>query len=315
MGYLIIDGHCDSLLDAATGSRSLTDESKEKHLDFPRLKKAGVSVQFFAAYIEADFKPERSLKRVLQLIDTFYNEIEKSKGQVALVTNYQEIVSTTSQGNIGALLAIEGGEALAEDLGVLRMLYRLGVRSIGLTWNQRNAIADGVGENDSGGGLTVFGKAVVQEMNTLGILIDVSHISERGFWDVLATSSKPIAATHSNAYTLCNHRRNLNDRQIKALAKNGGVMGMNFAPAFICPKAPSLSRLVDHIDYIADLVGVEVIGLGSDFDGIEETPRGLEDVTKLPRIFEELSKRGYKDEEIRKIAGENFLRVIKQVLK
>ena len=315
MGYLIIDGHCDSILDAVTGHRSLTEESTDGHLDFPRLKKAGISVQFFAAYIGSDFKPERSLKRALQLIDTFYYEIEKSQGQVSLVTNYQEIVSTTSQGHIGALLAIEGGEAIAEDLGVLRMLYRLGVRSIGLTWNQRNAIADGVGERASGGGLTVFGKAVIQEMNNLGILIDVSHISERGFWDVLATSSKPIVATHSNSMSVCNHPRNLNDKQIKALAKSGGVMGMNFAPDFICPMSPSLNRLVDHIDYIADLVGIEVIGLGSDFDGIEETPEGLENVTKLPRIFEELSNRGYKDEQIRKIAGENFLRVIKEVLK
>lgn len=313
MGYLIIDGHCDSILDVVRNKRSLLERSNESHLDFPRMKEAGVKVQFFAAFIESEFKPERSLKRALQIIDVFYEEIDKSS-DLSLVTSYADIMKTIEEGKIGALLAIEGGEALADDLGVLRILYRLGVRSLGLTWNQRNSIADGVGERISGGGLTTFGREVVKEMNKLGMLIDVSHLAETGFWDVLTETSQPIIASHSNAYGVCQHPRNLTDSQILALAENGGVMGMNFAPDFISNQHPSLAKLLDHIDYIANLAGIDVIGLGSDFDGIDSTPEGLEDVTKLPCLTEGLLKRGYSEEDVKKILGQNFLRVIKEVM-
>lgn len=311
---IIVDGHCDTLSNLATGKRRLSEESADGHLDLPRLKRGGGNVQFFAAYIESEYKPERALKRALQLLDLFFREMEANSQWISIVRNSDEINQALLEKKFAALLTIEGGEVLDGDLGILRLLYRLGVRSITLTWNQRNQIADGIGERRTGGGLTGFGLEVVKEMNRLGMLIDVSHISEAGFWDVLKYSTKPVAATHSNCQGICSHPRNLSDEQIKALDAQGGIMGMNFYPAFISGNQASLDDLLDHIDYIRNLVGTQVIGLGSDFDGIDSTPLGLEDVTQLPNLTRGLVARDYSDGEIRGILGANFLRVIKEVV-
>lgn len=311
---IIVDGHCDTLSQLAAGERRLGEESQKGHLDLPRLKKGGGNVQFFAAFIESEYKPERALKRTLQLLDIFFREMEANCQGITLVRNLVEINQAMLEKKIAAFLTIEGGEVLEGDLGILRLLYRLGVRSITLTWNQRNQIADGIGERRTEGGLTDFGVAVVKEMNRLGMLIDVSHISEAGFWDVLKYSTKPVAATHSNCQGLCPHPRNLSDEQIKALAAQGGIMGMNFYPPFISSKITTLDDLLAHIDYIRNLVGTQVIGLGSDFDGIDTTPVGLEDVTKLPNLTRGLVARDYSDGEIRGILGVNFLRVLKEVV-
>jgi membrane dipeptidase len=174
-------------------------------------------------------------------------------------------------------------------------LYRLGVRLLTLTWNQRNQIADGIGESRTGSGLTEFGLKVIDEMNDLRMLIDVSHLSETGFWDVIKKSNDPIIASHSNCYALCPHLRNLKDEQIKAIADKGGVIGITFVP-------------------IVEKVGVDYVGLGSDFDGTDGLPLGLEGVDKIPNITEELLDRGYKEREIEKILGGNFLRVFKEVV-
>lgn len=311
---IVIDAHCDSLLHVVNKGRHLGERSENGHLDFPRLTEGGVDVQFFAAYIEPEYKPDRALKRTLQLFDAFFKEIEKHPDQIRQVCNAKEIEQAKKDGVIGALLAIEGGEALNGDLSVLRILHRLGVRSIGLTWNERNDIADGVGEERTRGGLTNFGVDVVKEMNRLGILVDVSHLSEPGFWDVVEVSEKPFVATHSNAKGQCMHRRNLTDEQLRALAEKGGVTGMNFAPNFVKAGGATLDDLLDHIDYIKKRFTVDIIGLGSDFDGIENTPKGLEDSTCFPNITAGLFARGYKESEIEKILGGNFLRVIREVI-
>jgi membrane dipeptidase len=231
-----------------------------------------------------------------------------------LATSAQDILTAKEQGKLAAVLAIEGGEALEGDLGVLRLFHRLGVRSIGLTWNERNNIADGVGDSRSKGGLSVFGADLIKEMNRLGILVDVSHLSDPGFWDVVELSTQPIIASHSNSRAVCNHRRNLTDDQIKALAKNGGVMGMNFAAAFVKEDGkPKLDDLLNHIDHIVELVGPEHVGLGSDFDGIGAAPEELTDASTMPLITDGLCKRGYSDEHIRLILGGNYFRVFKEV--
>jgi membrane dipeptidase len=312
---IVVDGHIDTLLELVNGRVfGLGEENTVTHVDFPRLQKGGVNVQFFAAFIEPAYKPERALKRTLQMISQFHREIEKNSDQIMLVTKYDDISKSTKSGKIAALLSIEGGEALAGDLGVLACLYRLGVRAIGLTWNERNDIADGVGEKFANSGLTSFGIEVVKEMNHLGMMIDVSHINEHGFWDVLEHTTKPIIASHSNAFTQCAHVRNLKDDQIVALARNGGVMGMNFAPPFIDRERATIGRLVDHIDHIVQLVGVDYVGLGSDFDGIPATPEGLDDVTCLPAITQALLDRRYSEPDIHKILGGNFLRVMKETI-
>ena len=328
---LVVDGHVDTLIAAVKGKRSLGERSAEGHADFPRLLEGGVDVQLFAHYIEPDFKPDRGLLRFMQMADAFYREVRANPGLVGHAKSVEDIERLREAGKLACVMSIEGGEALQGDLGVLRMLFELGVRVIGLTWNQRNRIADGIAEARTGGGLTEFGVAAIREMNRLGIVVDVAHVSDPGFWDVAEISEKPFIASHSNARAVCDHPRNLNDDQIAALARAGGVMGMNFAPNFVHPElgamahplsgskagegAPraTLEMVLDHVDYIVELVGPQHVGLGSDFDGIGDTPDGLEDATKLPAITAGLLDRGYSEPDIRDILGGNFLRVFREV--
>ena len=313
---IVFDGHCDTILEVLNHKRTLEKKSAIGHLDIPRMKEGGVDVQFFAVFIEEIYKPDRSLKRTLQLIDCFYREIENNQDDISSVTNYDQLKETNRAGKIAAVLSIEGGEALEGDLGVLRVLYRLGVRLLTLTWNQRNQIADGVGESRTGSGLTEFGLKVIDEMNDLGMLIDVSHLSETGFWDVIKRSKAPIVASHSNCYALCPHLRNLKDEQIKAIADKGGVIGITFVPNFLTQekRKTTVEDVVRHIDYLAEKAGIDCVGLGSDFDGTGGLPLGLEGVDKIPNITEGLLDRGYKEKDIKKILGENFLRVFKEVV-
>lgn len=309
---VIVDAHCDTITKIMEVSGSL--KKNHCHIDLERLQKHEGFLQFFAAFIEPVYSPAFAMKRAVQIIDRFHREVEANKDCVTLCCNYNDIAIAFQQGKVAAFLSIEGGEALQGDISALRTFYRLGVRSICLTWNHRNEIADGVGDAESGGGLTAFGRQVVKEMNTLGMLIDISHLSEKGFWDVLEYTKTPIIASHSNARKVCSHRRNLWDEQMLALKKNGGVMGINFYPPFLTDTADALLEdIVRHIDYAAALLGCDSIGLGADFDGIEYTPHGVEGVEKVETIFNELAKLNYREEDIQKIAGGNFLRVIKNV--
>lgn len=310
---IVVDAHIDTILDIAAGRRRLGERSTSGHADLPRLQEGGVNVQVFAHFIEPDYKPDRSLPRFLQLLDVFLREAEENDHFMQVVSGFHDLQQAVQAGKLAAVISVEGGEALAGSIEVLRIFHRLGVRSLGLTWNESNDIADGIDAGPAAKGLTNFGRRVIQEMNRLGMLIDVSHLAEPGFWDVIHLSNKPVIASHSNARAVCDHVRNLNDDQIKALAENGGVMGLNFCPPFIDPGHATIDRLVDHVDHILDLVGDDHLGLGSDFDGIMSTPTGLEDVSKLPRLTEKLLSRGYKEETVRKILGKNFLRVFKEV--
>ena len=312
---LVADTHADSIMAVVDGERRLIERSDKGHIDFPRLAEGGVDLQVLACFIEAEYKPERALAQALRMIDAIHREVEASGGQVVLALSAGDAERAAEQGKQAVMISLEGGEPIGLDLAVLRSLYRLGVRLVGLTWNQRNAIADGVGELRSRGGLTTFGVELVKEMNRLGMLVDVSHLSEAGFWDVLEVSSQPIIASHSNARALCDHPRNLTDEQIKALAKNGGVMGMNFFRGFVDRQAEraTLERVLDHIDHIAGLVGPIHVGLGADFDGADPVV-GLEDVTRVPAITAGLLQRGYKDEDVLAILGGNHLRLMRQVI-
>jgi membrane dipeptidase len=313
---VVVDAHVDTVLDLGPGRRSLVARSARGHVDLPRLREGGVDVQVFALFIEPPYKPERALLRVVQLWDRLRAELEAAGTGVRLCRTAADLDAAVAAGQLAVLLSVEGGEAVGTDLAALRALHALGVRAMGLTWNERNALADGAGEERAQGGLTQFGREVVAEMNRLGMVVDVSHLCERSFWDVLAASQAPVVASHSNARALCDHRRNLSDAQIVALARSGGVMGINFYAHFIDPdpERADIARLCDHIDHIAALVGPEHVGLGSDFDGIERTPRGLEDVTRLPAVTEALLRRGYTDAQIKLILGGNFLRLFRQVL-
>lgn len=215
------------------------------------------------------------------------------------------------------LLAIEEGGAIDGSLEALRCLYDLGVRAMTLTWSNRNDIADGINEAASGGGLTVFGRQVVQEMNRLGMLVDVSHIAPAGFWDVIETSSKPIIATHSNAKSLCSHPRNLDDKQIAAINENDGLIGITFAGQFLEEdyNDACIDSVYRHIDYMLNLMGNdEHIGFGSDFDGISHPPYNIKGVQDYRPLIEYLQSKNYSDETIAKITHRNVLNLLQKVL-
>jgi len=312
----IVDAHCDSLINFVNNDRSLADPAAGGHWDIQRARRSGVALQFLAAFIETKYKPDRSLTRGLQLIEGAHRFIENNAAQVFLVQRKLDLERLPNPTSLGILLSVEGGEILGEDLFMLDIIYKLGVRGLGLTWNQRNALAAGVGEVDTRQKLTNFGQEVVQRMNKLGMLVDVSHLNEAGFWHVLEVSTNPIAATHSCAKALCDHPRNLTDQQLRALGRNKGVVGVNFYPQFLKETGVATrDDVVRHICHIAEVAGVETVGLGSDFDGIEETPEGLTHVGDYNYLLDDLIKKGFSSHEVEQIMGLNFMRLLKDVLK
>lgn len=310
---VVVDAHCDTLTVLPEQNRCLGGLTSRGHLDLPRLKLGGVKVQFFAAFIAPDYK-HAPLKRALELVDSFYREISKYPTEIQLVKNLNEIVQTCRAGKIAALLTVEGGECLEGSIDVLYKLYALGVRGLTLTWNNRNELGNGVNAQETTG-LTAFGLNVVAELNHLGVLVDVSHLSEEGFRDVMQYSRQPVIASHSNCRAICNHPRNLSDEQIRLLAANGGVIGITFVSAFLGGDKPSLKEVLNHIDHAAAVGGIDCVGLGSDFDGTGGLALGLEDCSCWPVLTAGLIDRGYCDSDVKKIMGGNFLRVIGQVLK
>ncbi|MBP5210239.1 MAG: dipeptidase [Bacteroidales bacterium] len=315
----LLDSHCDApsmLLKGADFSKNV----KEGQVDFPRLKRGGVDASFFAIYTSNELSADASTRRALEMIAKVYDAVESNPDKVALTTSVAEAKKNKRKGLISIFMGMENGAPIQRDLSLLRLFYKMGIRYMTLTHNGDNEICDSAAtETKRWGGLSPFGVEVVQEMNRLGMLIDVSHISDMSFYDVLTYSKQPVVATHSCCRALCNHHRNMTDEMIEALAERGGVIQINFYPPFLDEKyqdvMPSYKRVVDHIDHVVDLVGVEHVGLGSDFDGIEITPVGLEDVSKMPKIIIELRKRGYSEHQINLIAGENFLRVMNNVIK
>ncbi len=307
-----VDGHCDTIVKVLDYGENLLEN--QRHIDIKRLKECGSPLQFFAIWLDPRYYPI-SLRKTIQYIDFFNSQLEKNKEYLAPVYCYADIEKNQILGKISALLSIEGGEALEGDISVLRILYRLGVRAMTLTWNYRNALADGVLENQTGGGLTRFGKTVVEEMNILGMIVDISHISEKGFWDVEKIAECPYIASHSNAKAVCPAPRNLTDDQIKAIARRGGVIGLNMYPPFLSATGhANMEDVLKHIDYIIELVGDDYIGLGCDFDGIDETPSDIRHVSDIQSLMSVIEKR-YGADTMEKIAERNFLRVLKKILK
>lgn len=308
----VVDAHCDTLTAMIDQNRRLNDQGGAGQLDLQRMKKGGIKLQFFAVFVHPNFK-NNALKRALLLIDHFFKEVEANEKEIMHVKNMEDIKNAFVLKKIAALLSVEGGEALEGHIMVLRTLYRLGVRSLTLTWNGRNELGDGVGV-ESGAGLTAFGKEVVEEMNRLKMIIDVSHLSEEGFWDVMALSRDPVIASHSNCKSIYGHKRNLNDDQIRAIAEKAGVVGITFVPNFLGGDRTTVNAVLDHIDHAVKIGGIDCVGIGSDFDGTDQLPGGLDDCSQIGSITKGLVKRGYDDTAVTKIIGGNFLRLIGQVL-
>lgn len=313
----ICDCHCDTLTELYKKGTSLY--ANDQHFDIQRQIALGGGLQFCAIFVPThEFRYYGGLRYTLQLLDKYLQEVKKlhADGIDVLQVLTKEDAADVLNHKAATLLAIEEGGAIDGSLEALRCLYTLGVRAMTLTWSNRNDIADGVNEESSGGGLTVFGRQVVAEMNKLGMLVDVSHIAPAGFWDVIETSSKPIIATHSNAKALCPHPRNLDDKQILAINENDGLIGVTFAGQFLEHdyNDACIESIYRHIDYMLNLMGNDDhIGFGSDFDGISHPPYNLHGVQDYSAVYEYLSKK-YSASTVEKITHKNVLNLLQKVL-
>lgn len=355
---IVIDTHNDILMKALDqGIMFDQDLTGKAHSDLDRWKKGGLDVQIFSVFSDGGIKnPYLIANMQMNILDSV---VARNPNKIVKVFNKNEILQTVKENKIAAMFGVEGGHMIENDLNKLQALYDRGARYLTLTHNVAPSWATSAADettktNLTQKGLTDFGTKVIKKMNDLGMMIDVSHSGDQTFWDVIKISNKPIIASHSSVYSLVNNRRNLKDDQIKAIAKNGGVIMVNFHPGFIDSSfdkkesaflekhilevnslikngmdewnmidylykkysdeteimRPPLSKLIDHIDYIVNLVGVDYVGLGSDFDGINLTPLQLDDVTTYPIITKELLNKQYNREDVVKILGSNFLRVL-----
>ena len=324
---IVVDAHSDVFCDV-TRRRLLGETQVLARLHVPVWRAAGVNVVVTTLFTEEEHKPDRALRRAVTLMGAALADIDETP-DVALCRTRSEIDAALAAGQIAFILAMEGGEPIQDGIESLRMFYELGVRVLGLTWNQRNLLAEGIGEARAGGGLTELGREMVAEAGRLGILLDASHLSVKSFWDVIETSSRPVIASHSNATALCSHPRNIDDDQIRAIVNTGGLIGINGVPGFIAdnPTDASLDRMLDHLDHIASVAGVENVALGPDFVDYlrvgpmapfdaepEATIVGFATIADIPNVTASLLARGYDETAVRGILGGNVLRVLDTVM-
>jgi len=359
---VLVDTHNDVLSSSVLEGKDISHRLTTGQSDFVRWKEGGLDVQFFSVWTDKTPRnKEGFFKDANQEIDSLEIIALRNPSQMVLASNYNQVKKGIRQKKLVGLIGVEGGHMIEDDLKKLDSLQRRGMRYMTLTWNNSTSWAtsamDETQHSDSlpRKGLTEFGKQVVRRMNELGVIVDLSHTGERTFYDAIATARKPVLLSHSSVWNICPVFRNVKDDQIKAVAKNGGVICINFYSGFLDsnfakkmnelegtegkrikdsigqnvdaaklngiwakyfseklePFRPSISKLVDHIDYIVKLVGDDYVGIGSDFDGVSSVPVGMDDVTKYPLITEELKRRGYSNKSIKKILGGNVIRVMK----
>jgi membrane dipeptidase len=349
-----IDGHIDTIQRVLVLGDDLGKRLDDSYADIPRLLEGGIHAPFFAMWVPVYYQGAEAVRRALDLRDAMQSVLDAHPDKIELATTAADIERVVRAGKIAALLSIEGGHQIDDDLRVLRMYYRLGIRSMTLTHSRNTNWADSGTDIPVHNGLTDFGRDVVREMNRLGMVIDLAHVSDNTFYDTLAVTTAPVIVSHSSMRALSNVPRNMTDDMVRALAKNGGVVGINFGEGFVNPKdadalraatesesdAPSVTGkaldeysvahirkllwtrvkvvatvedVADHIDHAVRISGMDHVGIGSDWDGVAGPPNGLEDVSKMPALIAVLLKRGYSDGDVKKILGDNFLRVIREV--
>jgi membrane dipeptidase len=301
--------------------------------DIPRLRQGGVGGQFWSVYVPSTMKDKEAVRATLEQIDIVHRMTRRWPEAFEMAHTAADVERSFKAGRIGSLIGMEGGHSIDNSLATLRMMFALGARYMTLTHSANLAWADASPGPAVLGGLSKFGEEVVREMNRLGMIVDLSHVSPDTMADALRVSEAPVIFSHSSVKALCNHHRNVPDNILQMVAKNNGVVMVTFVPGFISqavadfdarpeaerkgmtPPTATLAQVADHIDHIRKIAGVDHIGLGGDFDGITQVVQGLEDVSKYPDLTAELLKRGYKDDEIKKILGLNVLRVMRQVEK
>lgn len=342
---IVIDTHADTPGRFTDENFNPSNDAGKGHWDLSKVRQANLGAEFFSIWVDPKKYQGKYVQRALDMIDSVYETTREHPDQMMMAYSVADIERAHQQHKLASLMGLEGGHAIDNDVRILRDYYRLGVRYMTLSWANTNEFADSSGDIDKPdvqhhNGLTDFGKQVVLEMNRLGMLVDISHVADKTFWDALATSKAPVIASHSSARAVTNHARNLTDEMLKAVAKNGGVVQVNFNCGFIdqsyldaynkwnqqrmaqgkpdstystevtpnIPRPPFKS-LIDHFDHIAKVAGVDHVGIGSDFDGVDCLPMGIDSVADLPKITQALLDRGYTPQDLKKILGGNLLRV------
>ena len=326
------DMHCDTIYEIYEGQKrgeSISLRNNSLHLDLEKMKKGGYGIQNFAMYVDLE-KSENPFLQAMEMIDVFYKEMEANKDLIQVVKSYEDIEKNWKEGRMSAMLTLEEGGMCLGNIRFLRDFYRLGARMMTLTWNYPNELAypnkivmEGPERGcypDTEHGLTERGMEFLEEMERLGMIIDISHLNDAGIWDVFKHTKKPFVASHSNARTLASHPRNLTDEMIRALGERGGVAGINYCPAFLHDwkegenKKSLVSHMVRHMKHMKQVGGIGCIGLGSDFDGIRGELE-LPDAGKLPLLEEEMKRQGFLPSEIEAVFYGNVLRLYKDILK
>lgn len=349
---LLIDGHNDLAWalrekDDMELKTDLRKVQKDLHTDIPKLRQGGLGAQFWSAYVPAQTMFEKtSLRMTLEQIDLIHRIVDKYSDTFEMASTTSDIRRIRANGKIASMIGVEGGHSMENSLSALRTFYKLGVRYMTITHSRTLGWADSATDDKTNGGLTAFGKDVIGEMNRLGMLVDISHVSPETMDDVLDASLAPVIFSHSSAKAVANHERNVPDKILKRLKKNGGVVMVNFYSGFVDPKSAELMKdlfeahrkiraqhtddekyekawkkwkeqnpypkgnvktVVDHIDHIVKVAGIDHVGIGADYDGVSQLPHQLEDVSGYPFVTQELLNRGYKESDIKKVLGENLM--------
>lgn len=311
--YSFVDAHCDTLTECMLNGEELYDNNR--HINLVKLLEYDAPVQVFSIWLSKKHKGNY-YESTRNMIEYFNSQCEKYSDYISLTTNHDEIIANRNNHKICGILGVEGGEVLDGNFSNVENLYDLGVRIFTLTWNSSNELGHGA-MSYSSDGLTDFGKKAVCKMNELGMIIDVSHLNESGFWDVYKINSninKPFIASHSNSYEICNSPRNLTDNQIRAIADVNGVVGINLYSNFISSHNPDIKNLFKHIEHIINLVGENHLGFGCDFDGCDKLVRGVQNVSYLSKLFD-LIFQNFGQELAQKIFFGNYMRIFSEVLK
>jgi len=349
-----IDSHIDTVQRVLVMGEDLGKRWDVGHVDLPRLREGGTHAPFFALWVPVYFPGAEAVRRTLDLRDAMQWMLDAHPDQMELATTAADIRRIVKQRKIAVFLTVEGGHTIDDDLRVLRMYYQLGIRSMTLTHSRNNNWADSATDKPAHNGLTDFGKEVVREMNRLGMLVDVSHVADKTFYDTLAVTTKPVIVSHSSMRALSDVPRNISDEMLWALAKNGGVVGISFGEGFVNPAdaealraaietettaplmagralddyaaedvrklfgtrvkvAATVEDVANHVDHAVKIAGIDHVGIGSDYDGVSGPPNGLDDVSRMPALIDVLLARGYAERDVKKILGENYLRVIREV--
>jgi membrane dipeptidase len=350
---ITVDTHADTPTEFLDHPFDLGVVNTRGHFDYPRMKAGGLDAEFFAAYVPAKYANKGAAAYCMKIMETIHEMADAYPAWVRFATSTAGIRAAVADNKRAILIGIEGGHAIEDSLDLLRAFYRFGARYMTLTHTNTNNWADSSTDEAKHNGLTPFGKQVVLEMNRLGMLVDISHVADKTFYDALEVSKAPVIASHSSSRALASAPRNMTDDMLRALAKNGGVAMVNFYPVFLSDDVAKASKarderlkpdiaalkakdpsegtvyqdgvkklmdanplpkvswtvIVDHIDHMVKVAGIDHVGIGSDFDGIPSVPEGMEDISKLPAIPQELKRRGYSEEDVRKIMGGNFMRV------